>query len=270
MRRIKEKALGALALVSFVALIGLLATPQLYAMLFWQAVTRVEPGERRRAIARWQSWWGTLSFGVVSRILGIRADFRPTVGGDGWDGPCIVIANHGSSLDIIVLFALMARLGRTDLRWILKRQLLYVPAIGRACRETGCGYVTRGGDSGDLDRVRHCAKVARADRASVVIFPEGTRYVSPKRDSGYANVLPPKVGGVLALRYELPDYPVLSVTIRWGAPRGATTVLDGASYVGRTVTVESALRDDVDSRTIAEWLTREWRRKDAALAQKAS
>lgn len=270
MRRIKEKALGFLALVAFVAAVGLVLTPQYYLMLCKLAVTRVPPQERRRAIARWQCWWGDALCTMVIRIIGIRMDIRPTVGAAGWEGPCIVVANHSSSLDILVIFALMAKLGRTDVRWILKRQLLSVPTIGHSCRETGCGYVVRGGDSGDMDRVRHCAKLARADRASVVIFPEGTRYVAPKRDSGYANVLPPKAGGVIALRYELPDYPVLSVTIRWDVARGATTVLDGASYVGRTVTVESALHDDIDSRTVIEWLKREWHRKDAALAQKAS
>lgn len=270
MRRIKEKALGFLALAAFIATVGFVLTPQYYMLLFLQAVTRVPPSERRRAIARWQSWWGDALFSMTARIMGIRADFRPTSGIEAWEGPCIVVANHSSSLDILVIFALMAKLGRADLRWILKRQLLSVPTIGHSCRETGCGYVVRGGDAGDMDRVRQCAALARADAASVVIFPEGTRFVAPKRDSGFANVLPPKAGGVLALRYALPDYPVLSVTIKWGAPRGATTVLDGASYVGRSVVVESALRDDVCSRTIVEWLTREWRRKDAALARTAT
>lgn len=269
MRRIKEKALGFFALVAFIAVVGLVLTPQYYLMLCRLAVTRVQPSERRRAIARWQCWWGDALFTMVARIMGIRADFRPTACVDGWEGPCIIVANHSSSLDILVIFALMAKLGRSDIRWILKRQLLSVPTIGHSCRETGCGYVVRGGDGGDMGRVRQCATLARVDRASVVIFPEGTRFAGPKPDSGYENVLPPKVGGVLALRYELPDHPVLSVTIKWGAPRGATTVLDGASYVGRTVTVESALSADVCSRTLVEWLKREWQRKDAALARTA-
>lgn len=262
------KLRGAAALAAFVFVFLLVATPQLYAMLAWHRLAAVPPFLRRKAVARWQSAWGVRFFRMVAAIMGVRADFRiphEATAGD----PVIVVANHRSSLDILVLFAALARTGRADLRWILKRQLFAVPSIGRSCKETGCAYVARGGDPEDIVRVRRCAGSAHHDGACVVIFPEGTRFTGPRHGSGFAHVLPPKVGGVLALRRSLPDYHVLSVTIRWtGGPEGRT-MFDGESFVGKTVVAECALHTDIDDRTIASWLHEEWRRKDRAIAASA-
>ena len=262
------KLRGAAALAAFALIIGLLATPQLYLMLAWHRLASVPPVRRRKAVARWQGRWGRRSFAAVRAILGIRTRFTCRGGGPaGIRGPYIVVANHRSTLDILVLMAFLGDMGRDDLRWILKRQLLMAPAVGRSCRETGCGYVTRGGDPGDVERVRRCAATARHDGACVVIFPEGTRFSAPRGGSGFSHVLPPKVGGVLALRRELPDYPVLSVTIRWtGGPEGRTA-LDGEGFVGKTVVAEAEILTDIDDRAIAAWLDEEWRRKDRLLAR---
>nr|ALV85561.1 acyltransferase [uncultured bacterium pA1] len=265
MSSIIGKLRGATALAAFVFVFMLVATPQLYALLAWHRLTAAPPVRRRKAIARWQSAWGVRFFAMTTAIMGVRADFRVPADAVG-RGPVIVVANHRSSLDILVLFAALARTGRADLRWIIKRQLFFAPTIGRSCRETGCAYVARGGDPQDISRVRLCAARARHDGASVVIFPEGTRFTSPRPGSGYANVLPPKIGGVLALRRALPDCHVLSVTISWtGGPEGRT-MFDGESFVGKTVVAECALHTDVDDRAIASWLQEEWRRKDRAIA----
>lgn len=262
------KLRGAAALVAFALIIGLLALPQLYAMLAWHRLATVPPVRRRKAVARWQCRWGRRAFAAVRAVLGVRTRFTCHGGGpQGTPGPYIVVANHRSSLDILVLLAYLGDMGCVDLRWILKRQLFFAPAVGRSCLETGCAYVARGGDPADILRVRRCAATAGHDDASVVIFPEGTRYASPKEGSGLSHVLPPKVGGVLALRRELPDYPVLSVTIRWtGGPEGRTA-LDGEGFVGKTVVAEAEIRTDIDDRTIASWLQDEWQRKDRLLSR---
>lgn len=261
-----NRARAALAVISFVLVFGLIATPQLYLLLAWYRLTGTDHRYRRKTIAWWQAQWGARIFAMIAGIMRIDADFRlpPEAGFD--NGPFIVVANHRSTLDILVLIAALARAGHCDLRWILKRQLFSVPGIGRSCLETGCAYVVRGGDPGDMDRVRGCAEIAHRDRACVVIFPEGTRFTAPKPGSEYANVLPPKVGGVLALRRALPDYPVLSVTIRWTGGGDGKTMFDGRSFVGKTVVAECAVHADIDDRTIVHWLHEEWRRKDRLIA----
>ncbi len=268
MPSITGKLRRAAALAAFVLVFLLVATPQLYAMLAWHRVAAVPPFRRRKAVARWQSAWGVRFFRIVSAVMNVRADIRvPREASAGV--PVIVVANHRSSLDIPALFAALARAGRADLRWILKRQLFAVPSIGRSCKETGCAYVARGGDPEDISRVRQCAADAHHDGATVVIFPEGTRFSGPRHGSGFAHVLPPKVGGVLALRRSLPDCHVLSVTIRWtGGPEGRT-MFDGESFVGKTVVAECALHTDIDGRTIASWLHEEWLRKNRVLVASA-
>ncbi len=262
------KLRGTAALIVFGCIIGLLGMPQLYAMLAWHRLAAVPPVRRRKAVARWQSRWGRRSFAAVRAVLGIRTRFTCRGAGPaGTPGPYIVVANHRSTFDILVLIAFLGEMGCDDLRWILKRQLFLAPAVGRSCRETRCAYVARGGDPADMLRVRRCAATARHDDACVVIFPEGTRFAAPKHGSGLSHVLPPKVGGVVALRKELPDFPVLSVTIRWtGGPEGRT-VLDGEGFVGKTVVAEAEVRTDIDDRTVVDWLHEEWRRKDRLLAR---
>jgi|SRR5688572_17421116 len=266
MKGIRNRCLAYAAAAAF-ALLSILSLPHLYSLVVRRRLFRIGSSEHRKTVARWSAWWGTLAFRVVTRILDVKVEFRLPEGIDAHDRerPFIVIANHQSSLDILVMVGLMAELGRIDFRWILKRQLFSAPAIGRACKEMECGYVTRDGDGHDLDRVRRCAAVARYDGSSVIIFPEGTRFVSPKVGSGYARVLPPKTGGVRMLRHEMPDHPVLSVTIGWNTDENGKTMFDGASYVGRTVTVECAVIDDIDDATVIDWLNDEWRRKDRRL-----
>lgn len=264
MTEFRSRARAALAVISFTSIFLLVAAPQLYALLVWHYATGSGGYARRKAVAAWQAAWGDRFFAIVSAVLGVKGDFSLPPEADPENGPFIVVANHRSTLDILVVFAALAKAGHRDVRWVLKRQLSYVPAIGRSCAETGCAFVARGGDPADMDRVRACAGLARRDRACVVIFPEGTRFTAPRAGSGFANVLPPKVGGVLALRRSLPEYPVLSITIRW---RGAgTTMFDAHGLVDKTVHVDGAVHADIDDRTIGRWLHEEWRRKDRLIA----
>lgn len=255
------------AIFLFLLIAGFLAGPHFLWVLATSALRRDGPAARRKRIARWQSTWACIAYDAVTAVLGIRTHIGLPAGGTVGDGPFIVVSNHQSSFDILLLYVVLARIGRFDLRWVLKKQLGRAPLIGWAARETACAFIARGGDPDDIGVIRRCARLAAQERANVVIFPEGRRFAGPKPGSHLRNVLPPKIGGFAVLRQEMPHYPVLSLTVRWQGGAAGKTMFDVAAYVGRRVTVEAAVRRDIGS--AEQWLSAEWERKDAALAASA-
>ncbi len=119
-------------------------------------------------------------------------------------GPCVVVANHQSLLDIVML----SRMPR-EMKWVAKEELFRIPWIGWLLRLTGDIAVRRGdAESGGEAISRARAYLARG--MSVMIFPEGTR----SRD---ARLLPFKSG---AFRLAIDaGVPVLPVAV-WGTSAG--------------------------------------------------
>lgn len=119
-------------------------------------------------------------------------------------GPCVVVANHQSLLDIVLL----SRMPR-EMKWVAKEELFRIPWIGWCLRLTGDIAVRRGdAESGGEAIARAKAYLARG--MSVMIFPEGTR----SRD---ARLLPFK-SGAFRLAIEA-GVPVLPVAV-WGTAAG--------------------------------------------------
>jgi 1-acyl-sn-glycerol-3-phosphate acyltransferase len=119
-------------------------------------------------------------------------------------GPCVVVANHQSLLDIVML----SRMPR-EMKWVAKEELFRIPWIGWLLRLTGDIAVKRGdAESGGEAIGRARAYLGRG--MSVMIFPEGTR----SRD---ARLLPFK-SGAFRLAIEA-GVPVLPVAV-WGTSDG--------------------------------------------------
>jgi 1-acyl-sn-glycerol-3-phosphate acyltransferase len=143
-------ACGAVALVVF-SLLFLLAT--LFVLLV--------PGlERRRAV--------THGFARLAlRVLGIRLVV------DGIDrlpeGSCVVVANHSSYLDGVVMKAALP----PRFSFVIKREASSLPVVGFLLRRIGSEFVDRHSSGG---RRRDASRLLRkAERGhSLVFFPEGT------------------------------------------------------------------------------------------------
>ena len=204
-------------------------------------------------------------FLAVCRCLNIRhafdlpADFPP-------DGRAtyVIVSNHRSALDIFVIMSLARRLGLPDARWVLKRQLRWIPFMGSSCKRTGCAFVNRGGSPGDLAAVERCGREAAREAASVIIFPEGTRYTSDKA-TAYKKLLPPKSGGFETLCATMPEAKVLSVTISWGSNDDCKTPFQAANLCGKSMRVSVRVAD-LPAASPAVWLREEWRQKDRRLS----
>lgn len=81
----------------------------------------------------------------------------------------VIVANHQSLLDILVLFGLFR-----NFKWVSKQVLFKIPIIGWSMAM--CNYIalTRGLKSSITKMMRDCRKHLEAG-SSVLIFPEGTR-----------------------------------------------------------------------------------------------
>jgi 1-acyl-sn-glycerol-3-phosphate acyltransferase len=123
-------------------------------------------------------------------------------------GPYVVVANHQSMLDILLLSRL-----RREMKWIAKESLFRVFWVGWAFRMAGDIPVRRG----DAESGSEALAMARAylDRGmSVMIFPEGTR-------SKTSRLLPFKSGAFrLAIDAGVPVLPVAVSGTAAGLPKG--------------------------------------------------
>jgi 1-acyl-sn-glycerol-3-phosphate acyltransferase len=169
-------------------------------------------------------------------------------------GPAVYAANHGSVLDIPILFGYLP----VDFRIIHKRSLYYIPVVGAYLylgRHIGIDRASAFGARRSLARA-----VERIRRGtSVAIFPEGTR-------SGDATVRAFKRGSfVLALSAGVPIVPVSLAGVKRIAPRGLLrmkpgtvrlTIHPAVATAGRHARDAGALADQVH-RVVADECARE-------------
>jgi 1-acyl-sn-glycerol-3-phosphate acyltransferase len=119
----------------------------------------------RRVLHLYSSGWAQLYFWVnPAWRLKIRGrDKLP------WKGAAVIVANHESLADILVLFGLYR-----PFKWVSKASVFKVPFIGWNMRLNGYVPLVRGNKESILKMLAHCEKWLRRG-VPVLIFPEGTR-----------------------------------------------------------------------------------------------
>lgn len=159
-------------------------------------VLRVATGpfdRRLRLLHRFTSFWGSLY--TLAHPL-----WKVTVTGMehlSVEAPAVIIANHQSFADILVLFRLPLHY-----KWVSKAENFRVPLIGWNMGLNRYIRIERGSIRGNLKMMRDC-EVALRDGNSLLIFPEGTR-------STDGRMRPFKEGAFeLAIRMRRPILPIL-------------------------------------------------------------
>lgn len=126
-------------------------------------------------------------------------------------GPVLVICNHASNADGMLLMAYVVPAMKRKMGWLGKEEALRWPLFGWAMRHNGVFGVRRG--AGDLESFRLARRVLEEGRV-LTIFPEGTR--SPTGALQEA-----KEGAtVLAVRSGAPILPIAIVGSHRFWPRG--------------------------------------------------
>jgi 1-acyl-sn-glycerol-3-phosphate acyltransferase len=169
-------------------LISLVTVPATITVVLLAAFDR----NGRLAYRLTQLWAGT-----ILKISGIHVSVQGRNGLSA-DRPYIFMVNHESNIDIPVL---VQALPQFQLRWIAKRELLWVPFFGWALWGSKHIIVDRS-NFGEAVATLGKAREKIAAGISVVIFPEGTRSMK-------GLLLPFKRGGfALAVKTKTPIVPV--------------------------------------------------------------
>jgi 1-acyl-sn-glycerol-3-phosphate acyltransferase len=156
-------------------------------------------------------------------------------------GPVVFAANHGSALDIPLLFGYLP----AEFRIIHKRSLYLFPVIGLYLYLAGHIAI----DRRNPFRARRSlsrAAVRIAGGESVAVFPEGTR-------SADETVLPFKKGSfVLALEAGVPVVPVSLAGVKRLTPHGLMRVRGGTVWLAVHQAIPTAGRGPDQAGSLAE------------------
>lgn len=183
-----------------------------------------------------ESWIGVNNW-LWDRFTHTRMDLREDAALRR-DGHYLVLANHQSWVDILVLQKVFNR--RIPLmRFFLKRQLFWVPLLGLAWwaldfpfmgRYTPKQIARRPELAGrDIEATRRACGKFRAIPVSIMNFVEGTRFTPAKhaaQAAPYRHLLKPKSGGVAFVLDAMGEglHAILDVTIAY--PAGSPSLLD--------------------------------------------
>ena len=239
----------------------------------------------------WRSFWSRLQHGMATLwtsfnnwTLSVLNPVRWTVHGlealpgNEW---CLVVANHQSWVDILVLQRILNR--RVPfMKFFLKRELFWVPFLGLAWWSLDYPFLERSSTPAkDLDTILKASEKFRLTPVSIMVFAEGTRFTQEKRErqgSRFQHVLKPKVGGLTALFQGMGTHigSIIDVTIAYpgGAPTFWKFLCGRAAEVRVQVEVLAMdpglvgdfAADKAYRRRIMEWLNELWARKDQRMA----
>ena len=148
------------------------------------------------------------------------------------EGKYAVAANHASYLDRPVLLGYFP----TNLRFIAKKELTHIPALGSYLAKRGI-LIDRGGHKATLNRIEQ--SIIDSDPTPILIFPEGTR-----SEDGQPRKF--KRGGLaLFYKYNWPIVPVSIIGTHEYLPRDARMFKTGGKF--RMIVGAPLYRKDFDS-----------------------
>ncbi len=165
-------------------------------------------------------WWSGRHLTSLRRFAGIRWFVENPA--EVVDANAIVLARHASHADALLPLLLFGNVGGHHLRYTLKDDLQWSPAMDIVGNLLPHVFVDRspGPESPLWDRIRHLATGVDDDTVTV-IFPEGTFYTPQQLDRAatrIAQTRPDLEAAARSLRHLLPPRPAGTHALLEGAP----------------------------------------------------
>ena len=211
---------------------------------------------------------------------------------DGW---YLIVANHQTWVDILVLQAVFNR--RVPFpKFFIKQQLIWFPLLGIAWWAMDMPFMKRYSPSylaknphmkgKDLETTRRACEKFRHTPTSVLNFIEGTRFSKQKRiarKSPYKNLLRPRAGGFAIALSSMGELFTSIVDVTMVYPDGATSFWDMCCGDDVRVIVDVQERelerwladgnyqnDRAFRKQLHGWLSNVWTEKDAVISKMVS
>ena len=281
---------------AIVLLVVSISTVVLTTVIFTLSIFKLiaPKGRARNAMTRWLSSLGELWVSVNKSMTWLFC--RETEWdiempeGISHDGRYLVFCNHQSWVDILVLQHCLNRRA-PFMRFLLKRQLIWVPVLGVAWWALDMAFLRRYSRQEllknpalrgkDLDNAARACEKLKHIPVSMMSFPEGTRFTKAKwerQNSPFEHLLRPRYGGIGQVLYSFDDAldSLIDVTIIY--PDGTPGTWQFVSGQVRKIVVRIQLRpigDDIRGRDfredaiakaqLKEWLNRIWEEKESLI-----
>jgi len=262
------------------------------AACLWLATFGGRWGGRQRYVAlnaALQRHWTAALFGGALHLFAMRVHV------EGQElarsGPLLLFVRHSSTADTVLAAALVANPNRLLLRYVLKRELFWDPCLDIVGRRLPNAFVDRASPRSRAE-VEAIARLAQGldERSAVLIYPEGSRFspeklaatVAALRDkgkqelaaiaAGYRRVLPPKVGGPLALIDAAPGVDLVFVEHTGFEGAASFATFWNGALVGKTIQVRLRRIPAASIPGVARdrWLFERWAETDAWISARAS
>lgn len=208
------------------------------------------------------------------------------------DRPYLLICNHSTWIDILVLYKIFNRTIQ-PIKFFMKKELLWsLPMAGLACKAIGFPFLERHSSQAvkknpslrgkDIATTRACCQRFLEIPSSLMIFAEGTRYTpskASKQKSPYKHLLKPKAGGMSIVLEEMHHHlaGILDVTIAydtndigfWNFVKGGFKQIHVRS---RIIPITDNLIGNYNENRkfrvqLQHWLNDVWQQKDATIDQ---
>lgn len=265
---------------------GMLASAGLWC---WRRTVGMSEARWTELHFRLEARWGATLFGSLAWIFGLRLEVEDEA--DVARGPYLLLVRHSSSGDTLLASSLVSAPHHMQLRYVLKRELLWDPCLDIVGNRLPNVFVERDApdSSREIEQLRAlCENLGPRD--GVLIYPEGTRFSRTKRErvlerfsqagdteslaytKSLETVLPPRPGGTLALLESAPDIDVVICAHAGFESAASLSEVWRGALLHRTIHVHfkriarSDLPENREERIA--WLRAEWRQLDAWVAER--
>lgn len=265
-------------ILSYVILIFVLNPLQMLSVVLYPFSPRAFRAVNRSFARFIWGWWvllGEVQSDCEMRFVGDRPPWRENA---------LVIANHQTMADVLVVLCMAWRVGRVDdLKFFVKDMMKWVPGPGWGMRFLDCVFVKRDWtrDKAGIERIFRKYKEENIP-ILLVSFLEGTRQTPEKlaRSQAYArerglyvpqHTMVPRTKGFVASLHGLRGHIDAVYDLTIGYPDGAPTLV--SCYQAQVDRVEIKLRrypvDELptDEEALTAWVFERYHEKDLALAR---
>lgn len=210
-----------------------------------------------RTAVRIDSFW-------MKKVVGINVVIKGEI--NSLKSP-VVICNHQSWFDIPLIQDVITGNGPI-VKFLIKRELVWVPIIGWICLALDFPRLSRSRDTNtgqsDFSLIRQASKEHGNESGALLIFPEGTRFSEKKKkdqEAPYQHLLRPRAGGLTIIqKHAKPDTPLIDITIDYHQQKVSIWNCLHGNPKQITITLEYYCLSEIED--MSSWLNERWAIKD--------